>query len=131
MRFTIFQQRQDLLGSVMYASERDTKLFHRLVSKQRARPTIATEILYFNGGAVTGAEEIVAGFSSHFRDLATPTSGEAFDSDYFRQVQYDSLVIEDLCSRQVGCASKPVETEELYSKVRSLKCVLKAQDIHG
>ena len=86
MRFTLFQQRQDLLKSVMEASERDTKLFHRLVNRQRARPTTATEILYFNGSALTGTEEIVAGFSSHFKDLPTPTSDEAFDSDYFRQV---------------------------------------------
>ena len=49
----------------MDASERDTKLFHRLVSRQRARPTTATEILYFNSGPLTGADEIVLGFSSH------------------------------------------------------------------
>ena len=94
------------------------------------RPTTATEILYFNGSALTGAEEIVAVFSSHFRDLATPMSDEAFDSDYFLQVQYDYLLIEDLCSRQVGCAFKPVETKEIYSIVRSFKSG-KAKDIHG
>ena len=72
MRFTLFRQRQDLLKSVMEASERDTKLFHRLVNRQRARPTTATEILYFNGSALTGTEEIVAGFSSHFRTYLHP-----------------------------------------------------------
>lgn len=82
----------------MDASERDTKLFHRLVRRQRARPSTATEILQFNGSTLAGAEEIATGFSSHFRDLAAPTPNESFDSEYFRQVQYDALVIEDLCS---------------------------------
>ena len=59
--------------SVMDASERDTKLFHRLMRRQRARPSTATEILQFNGSTLAGAEEIAAGFSSHFKDLATPT----------------------------------------------------------
>ena len=75
----------------------------------------------FNSGTLTGAEEIVAGFSSHIRVLAKPLSDEAFDGECFRQVQYDTLVIEDLCSRQVGCAFKPVETEEIQSIVRSLR----------
>ena len=68
-----------------------------------------------------GAEEIAAGFSSHFKDLASPTPNESFDSEYFRQVQYDALVIEDLCSRQVGCTFKPVETAEIFSTVRSFR----------
>ena len=84
VRFTLFQQRQDLLVSVMDASERDTKHFHRLVRRQRARPSTATEILQFSGSTLAGAEEIAAGFSSHFKDLATPTPNESFDSEYFR-----------------------------------------------
>ena len=48
VRFTLFRQRQDLLGSVMSASEQDTKLFHRLVRKQRARPSAATETLKYD-----------------------------------------------------------------------------------
>ena len=39
-------------------------------------------------------------------------------------------MIEDLCSRQVGCAFKPVGTEEIYSIIRSFKSG-KAQDING
>lgn len=39
-------------------------------------------------------------------------------------------MIEDLCNRQVGCAFKPVEMEEIHSIVRSFKGG-KAQDIHG
>ena len=116
--------------SVMDASERDTKLFHRLVRRQRVRPSTAPEILQFNGSTLAGAEEIAAGFSSHFRDLATPTPNESFDSEYFRQVQYDALVIEGLCSRQVGCTFKPVETAEIFSIVRSFRNG-KAKNIHG
>ena len=130
IRFILFQQRQDLLMSVMDASARDTKLFHRLVRRQHARPSTATEILQFNGSTLARAEEIAAGFSSHFKDLATPMPNESFDSEYFRQVQYDALVIEDLCSRQVGCTFKPVETTEIFSIVRSFRNG-KAQDIHG
>ena len=130
VRFTLFQQRQDLLVSVMDASEHDAKLFYRLVTRQCARPSTATEILQFNGSTLVGAEEIAAGFSSHFRDLATPTPNESFDSEYFRQVQYDALVIEDLCSRQVGCTFKSVETAEIFSIIRSFRNG-KAQDIHG
>ena len=48
VRFTLFQQCQDLLVSVMDSSEYDTKLFHRLVSRQRAKSSTATETLQFN-----------------------------------------------------------------------------------
>ena len=72
VRFTLFQQRQDLLVSVMDSSEYDTKLFHRLVSRKRAKSSTATETLQFNGSTLAGAEEIAAGFSSHFKDIATP-----------------------------------------------------------
>ena len=130
VRFTLFQQRQDLLGSVMNASEQDTKLFHRLVRKQRARPSTATETLKYDGNTLSGAEEIAAGFSSHFRDLATPAPNASFDGEYFRQVQYDALVIEDLCNRQSISSFKPVTANEISSIIRSFRNG-KAQDING
>ena len=130
VRVTLFQQRQDLLSSVMNACEQDTKLFHRLVRKQRARPSIATEILKFDGSTLSSAEEIAAGFSSHFKDLATPIQNASFDSEYFQQVQYDALVIEDICSRQFLSSFKPVTTDEISSIIRSFRNG-KAQDIHG
>ena len=86
VRFTLFQQqRQDLLLSVIDLSEYDTKLFHRLVNRQRAKSSTATETLQFNGSTLTGAEEIAAGFSSHFMNIATPKPNESFDSEYFPQ----------------------------------------------
>ena len=99
-RFTLFQRRQDLLGSVMNACEQEPKLFHRLVRKQRARPSTPTETLKYDGNTLSGAKEIAAGFLSHFRDLTTPAPNASFDGEYFRQVQYDALVIEDLRNRQ-------------------------------
>ena len=110
VRFTLFQQRRDLLVSVMDSSEYDTKLFHRLVSSH-----LQLRNFQFNGSSLAGAGEIAAGFSSHFKDIATPKPNESFDSEYFPQVQYDALVIEDLCNRQVGCTFKPVTTAEIFS----------------
>ena len=130
VRFTLFQQRQDLLGPVMNACEQDTKLFHRLVRKQRARPNTGTETLKYDGNALSGAEEIAAGFSLHFRDLATPAPDASFDGEYFRQVKYDALVIEDLCNRQSISSFKPVTANEISSIIRSFRNG-KAQDINS
>ena len=114
----------------MNACEQDTKLFHRLVRKQRARPSTATETLKYDGNTLSGAEEIAAGFSLHFRDLATPAPNASFDGEYFRQVQYDALVIEDLCNRQSLSSFKPVTANEISSIIRSFRNG-KAQDING
>ena len=114
----------------MNACEQDTKLFHRLVRKQRARPSTATETLKYDGNTLSGAEEIAAGFSSHFRDLATPAPNASFDGEYFRQVQYDALVIEDLCNRQSISSFKPVTANKIFSIIRSFRNG-KAQDING
>ena len=130
MRFTLFQQRQDLLGSVMNACEQDTKLVHRLVRKQHARPSTATETLNYVGNTLSGAEEIVAGFSSHFKDLATPAPNAPFDGKYFRQVQNVVLDIEDLCNRQSLSSFKPVTANEISSIIRSFRNG-KAQYING
>ena len=118
VRFTLFQQRHDLLRSVMNACEQDTKLFHRLVRKQRARPSTATETLKYDGNTLSGTEEIAAGFSSHFRDLATPAPNVSFDGEYFRQVQYDALVIEDLCNRHSLSSFKLVTANGISSIIR-------------
>ena len=118
--FTLFQQRQDLLGSVMNACEQGTKRFHRLVREQRARPSTATETLKYDGNTLVGSEEIAASFSSHFKGLATPAPNASFDREYFRQVQYDALVIEDLCNRQSLSSFKPVTANEISSIIPSV-----------
>ena len=130
VRFTLFLQRQDLLSSVMNACDQDTKLFHRLVRKQRARPSIALETLMYDGNTLHGTKEIAAGFSSHFKNLATPSPNPSFDSEFYHQVQYDALIIEDLCSRQHTSSFKPVTSAKISSITRSFQNG-KAQDIHG
>ena len=83
-----------------------------------------------DGNTPHGSEEIAAGFSSHFKNLATPSPNPLFDSEYYHQIQYDALIIEDLCSRQHTSTFKPVTSAEISSITRSFQNG-KAQDIHG
>ena len=71
----------------MDANEYDTKMFYKLVKKQRARLSTATESLQCDGNILSGAEEIASGFAAHFKDLATPTPNDSFDESYYRQLQ--------------------------------------------
>ena len=48
-RFAFYQQRQEFLVTVMDANEHDIKMFYKLVKKQRARTSTATESLQYDG----------------------------------------------------------------------------------
>ena len=77
----------------MDAGEHDTKLFHKLVKMQCARPSTATEVIQYGSNTLAGTNEIASGFAAHFKHLATPSPNETFHDEYYRQVQYDALCL--------------------------------------
>ena len=92
IRFALYQQRRELLVTIMNIGEEDTKTFYIQVMRQRARPSTARGILRYDGDVLVDAEEITPCLASHFRDLATSTPNNAFDDKYYQQIQCDTLV---------------------------------------
>ena len=133
MRQTVRQQSylqmQDKYTELMLAKEMDTRIFYKLVNQQRSARSTATELLNFDGQAFSTAEGIASAFSSHFKNLATPTDSDVFDKDYTNQVTFDKLLMESLATDHHRC-EKPVTPKEVLNIVRSFK-LNKAQDVFG
>ena len=111
MRQTVRQQSylqmQDKYIELMLAKEMDTRIFYKLVNQQRSARNTATELLNFDGQAFSTAEGIASPFSSHFKNLATPTDSDVFDKNYTNQVTFDKLLMQSLAADQPRC-EKPV-----------------------
>ena len=69
------EQRQEILD----ARSTDTKLFHKLINKQRAKRGGCINELTANGQVYRTEEGILKGWREHFQTLATPSNNEDFD----------------------------------------------------
>ncbi len=133
MRSTIrqhnYMQKQDRFDEIMEADGKDTRLFYKLVGRQRKAKSTATEILLYNSCTLNTSEDVAAGFASHFEALATPNHETQFNEDYYNQVTFDKLIIEEIaCSdRSDVVAVTPGEITKVICSFKGNK----AQDIYG
>jgi hypothetical protein len=101
------------------ASSGDVKLFHKLIRKQRQTTTSRITELCVNEAILTTPEEICEGFGTHFAGLAEPQDRPAFNSEYKQQVEFDSLVIRELCSTHPS-KIRPASIEEIKAAIMKL-----------
>jgi hypothetical protein len=75
-------KRIDQHVEIMEASEKDNKLFYKLIARQRKVRASDTLSLTVNGITHRGDVAILAGWRTHFAHLATPSVNEAYDASY-------------------------------------------------
>ncbi|CAC5423916.1 unnamed protein product [Mytilus coruscus] len=62
-------RRNSLMEKIMRSSQRDTKLFHKLVRQQRNKKTMTTDTMVFNGEEQCENEQLLNGWKGHFEKL--------------------------------------------------------------
>jgi hypothetical protein len=64
---------------------RDMRLFHKLVRNNRKKGHNLIDDLYVNGETYSGNENVLQGFTEHFRQLATNNQNN--ESEYHRKIE--------------------------------------------
>jgi endonuclease/exonuclease/phosphatase family metal-dependent hydrolase len=82
------------------AHKHDSKLFHKLINRQRKGIGSLTSELIVNGECLADPDSISEGFRSHFASLAEPSENPKFDEQHRQLVHMDNLMIKDICKRQ-------------------------------
>ena len=76
------RQRQSARQEILDAKYEDTRLFHRLINKQRGHSKQVVNELHVGDKVFSTPLEIQQGFKEHFDLLATPSDDQSFDKDY-------------------------------------------------
>lgn len=97
-RIEAAREREQFRQEILDARSTDTKLFHKLVNKQRGNRGGCVNELTANGHIYRTEEGILNGWRDHFETLATPNDNEDFDMKYARLVSDEVPVISDLCN---------------------------------
>ena len=117
------RQRQEILD----ARPTDTKLFYRLINKQRGNVRHCVNELSANGEVYKTDGDILTGWRDHFMSLATPSDDAKFDMKYSRIVSEEIPIIMDICEDTLATT---ITTEQVGKAVESLNRG-KAPDFFG
>ena len=117
------RQRQEILD----ARPTDTKLFYRLINKQRGNVRHCVNELSANGEVYKADGDILTGWRDHFMSLATPSDDAKFDMKYSRIVSEEIPIIMDICEDTLATT---ITTEQAGKAVESLNRG-KAPDFFG
>ena len=127
LRSASARKRNKIYSDIMEASQRDTRLFHRLIRHQRGHSSPAGSELLVNGNLVCSAPEVLRLWTEHLSRLATPSDDHNFDSIHHKLVKEDLLVIKYANSPS---NSVPLSYDELCHAIKALNSG-HATDIHG
>ena len=111
---------------IIYTRTRDTKLFYRLVNKQRKSLTMHIDDLNVDGICFS-QDNILEGFKQHFGKLAEPSSGHNYSQDYNNVVSHEVHCIHSLVEQ---IPAPPVTDEELSKAIKAINTG-KSPDIYG
>ena len=127
-RQEIASKRSDNKREIMDARREDSKLFHKLIRRQRGVSDSKISELDVNGTTYKG-KNVISGWKTHFQTLATPSDNLNFDKHYIEHVQQDVDVIKDICDSSEETLQEAT-TEELEKAIRSLNTG-KSPDVYG
>ena len=108
------QIRQEILEARTY----NTKLFHKLINRQRGRASTCVNELHVGEETFRTENEILSGWHQHFKQLATPKDNPIYDSEYKKLVEIEFNEIVDICQSDNGYI--PVTCEETLKAIESL-----------
>ena len=109
-----------------------TKMFHKLIDKQRGKVTFGVSELHVGEFTYSTSSGVLQGWREHFSKLATPDSICTMNSDpaYQKPIKTEMPQIVDINISRTSTASESVTVEEVEEAVLSLKHG-KAADVYG
>ena len=122
-------KRNQVYHDVMTASSSDSKMFHKLINRQKEVTSIAGNRLRVNGELVTSQCEVLKVWTNHFESLATPQQPKEYNPDYDKLVHEDLLIMNWQAENSPD-EFKPISGAELQGAIKSLKNN-KAADLQG
>ena len=127
VRIELAKLRNEEKENILETRTKDTKMFHRLVRKNRRQGNDIIMELEVNGKNYIESENIINGFQEQFSSLATFNQKTRIDSTYHILVEDDIHIINKL----VQCNNiKNVTSDEITNDIRSLSKG-KSADYHG
>ncbi|VDI16009.1 Hypothetical predicted protein [Mytilus galloprovincialis] len=86
-------KKEKFINEIMQASEKDSKIFHKLIKQQRSNHQSNTDILYIGNTKYEG-ENILQAWSIHFEKHGTPNyEKNIFDLERFRLAKLQNDII--------------------------------------
>jgi hypothetical protein len=124
-RKTESDRRLQLYKEIIDASSWDTRLFYKLINRQRnAKQADTTTCLLVDNTVLKDEEEIVQGWASYFLKLSTPADDPAFDGHYQDHISAEVALLELLVqtpSTQENPHITQKEVEKAIAKLNSGK----------
>jgi hypothetical protein len=118
-----------LRSNIMSARREDSKLFHKIVKRQRGKSCVLIPQLEVQGITHRGENDIRKGWKTHFETLTTSTSSPAFDNKYKDIVDYDIDIIKDIFREEYEPITE-TSINEVTKAIYSLN-MGKSPDIYG
>lgn len=115
--------RNSLSAKIMSASETDTKLFHKLVQRQRSSKTTSTDTMIFNHLEHSDQDGILSGWKGYFNELYKCDHQELtkkFNTEKLDIVQSQNEMIEQL-EIERNDEIPPTTAKEISQTLRKLK----------
>ena len=112
---------------ILETKSSDTKLFYKLVNKQRGSKRSCVNELSANGQVYKSDIDILNGWRDHFETLATPNTDCDYDRKYSKMVSEELPIIQDICK---DCPATIVSEEQVRKAIKSLNTG-KAPDFYG
>ena len=112
--------RQKIAKEIMKASGTDTKLYYKLVNRQRNHLTINTKVLKMDEKIANSHDDILNIWKEHFQNLATPNMDDEFSSEKLEQAILQNKVIEEMEINN-GNDIEVVTTKEVENAILKLK----------
>lgn len=125
------QQKAEEINQIMEASEGDSKLFHKLINKQRksGNSTASTGTLIVNNQELSDRDSILEGWRTHFTQLATPDlSSPNFNLERLTLSTLQNSLLDD--REAYGDPIPTIKEDEVASAIKKLKTG-KSADIDG
>ena len=118
IRFEHNNKQVQIRQEILEARTHNTKLFHKLINRQRGRASTRVNELHVGEETFKTENEILSGWYQHFKQLATPKDNPIYDSEYKKLVEIEFKEIVDICQSDNGYI--PVTCEEILKAIKSL-----------
>lgn len=96
IRIEVARQKNEEKVRILQARQSDTKLFHKLIKKQRGQCQKFIDELQV-GQKTFHQENILSGWYEHFKNLATKTNNPDYDLKFLERVEEEVAVIYLIC----------------------------------
>ena len=126
-RVEIAKRQSEEKLKIITTRTRDSRLFHKLVNKQRGNVRNFIEDLQVGDTTFNGENQMLQGFKEHFESLANDSTNAKYDDKYHTQVDNESQSIKEMVKKT---NFEQISTDELKKAVSQIN-TCKSADYYG